>query len=38
MLFDKNPLKMIAERTEKFEKNFVMILEEIYQNESVQAK
>jgi hypothetical protein len=30
MLFDKNPLKLIAERTEKFEKNYVMILDEIY--------
>ncbi len=38
MLFDKNPMKMIAERTEKFEKNFVMILEEIYPKMSVQAK
>ena len=38
MLFDKNPLKIIAERSEKFERNFCMILDEIYQNESVLAE
>jgi hypothetical protein len=29
-IFEKNPLKLIAERSEKFERNYLMILEEIY--------